>query len=98
MTLRERRTRELTRSVRAEGVRLNRLMMRDEAMFTQRGFRTAAAANGDAVIEALPQIPDDIWRDNLDADRVGEENFEAELDVGGRRVMRAVSGNARLDA
>ncbi|KIW66239.1 hypothetical protein PV04_08439 [Phialophora macrospora] len=98
MTLRERRNRELTRSVRAEGVRLNRLMMRDEAMFTQRGFPAATAANGDAVIEALPQIPDDVWRDNLDADRVGEENFEAELDVGGRRVMRAVSGNARFDA
>ncbi|OCT47311.1 hypothetical protein CLCR_02401 [Cladophialophora carrionii] len=98
MTLRGRRNRELTRSVRAEGVRLNRLMMRDEAMLTQRGLRAAAAANGDAVVAALPQIPDDVWRDNLDADRVGEENLEAELDVGGRRVMRAVSGNARFDA
>ncbi|EXJ57592.1 hypothetical protein A1O7_07940 [Cladophialophora yegresii CBS 114405] len=97
MTLRSRRNRELTRSVIAEGVRLNRLMMRDEAMFTQRRIRAAAAANEDAEVEALPQIPDDVWRDNLDADRVGEENFDAGLDVGGRRVMRAVSGNARFD-
>ena len=92
--LRERRNRELMRSVRAEGVRLNRLRVRDEAMFTQRSLQ----ANGNVQVEALPQMPDDVWRDDLDVDRVGEENFEADPDASQRRVMRAVSGNARFDA
>ena len=93
INLRERRNRELTRSVRAEGVRLHRLRLRDEAIFTQRALHT----NGVVQAEVMPQLQTDVWRDDLDVDRVGEENFEAELEVGPRRVMRAVSGNARFD-
>ena len=97
ITLRERRNRELTRSVRAEGVRLNRLRMRDEAVFTQRAFQTTTVAAGGVAAGNLGPLNDDVWRDDLDADRVGEENFEADPEQGGRRVMRAVSGNARFD-
>ena len=97
MTLRERRARELTRSVRAEGVRLNRLRMRDEAMFALGTFQPGTATNGGMREGALPQMPDEVWRDDLDADRVGDENFEADPELGGRPVMRAVSGNAHFD-
>ena len=98
ITMRERRNRELTRSVRAEEVRLNRLRMRDEAMFTQRAIQPAAAANGGLMAETMLAMGNDVWMEDLDADRVGEENFEAEAEVNGRRVMRTVSGNARFDA
>ncbi|KAJ9610852.1 hypothetical protein H2200_005629 [Cladophialophora chaetospira] len=97
ITLRERRNRELARSARAEGVRLDRLRMRDEAMFTRRAFQTAIAANGGALAEAMPPVTNDMWREDLDADRVGEENFEVDPGVNGRRIMRTVSGNARFE-
>lgn len=98
ISLRERRNRELQRSVRAEGVRLQRLRMRDEAMFTQRTLDTNQQADGVGIGEGpRAELLQDIWRDDLDADRVGEENFEPELDVTRPRVMRVVSGNARFD-
>lgn len=97
ISLRDRRNRELTRSIRAEGVRLHRLRLRDEALFTELGAQAAAAANGGGRRETVPPMGNDIWRDDLEADRVGEENFEAETDVSRPSVMRAVSGNARFD-
>ncbi|KIW18479.1 hypothetical protein PV08_02767 [Exophiala spinifera] len=98
ISLRERRNRELLRGVRAEGVRLQRLRMRDEAMFTRR----ADAANppeGDGTDErfrAAAETFQDAWRDDLDADRVGEENFESEASESHNGGMRVVSGNARF--
>ncbi|KAH0839054.1 hypothetical protein AYO21_04651 [Fonsecaea monophora] len=97
INLRERRNRELTRSAHAEGVRLQRLRMRDESRFTQRALEANAAATGGDRVEAFSPTADDVWRDELEADRVGEENFEAGNDSSHRRVMRAVSGNARFD-
>ncbi|KAL6246663.1 hypothetical protein RBB50_005970 [Rhinocladiella similis] len=98
ISLRERRNRELERSVRAEGVRLQRLRIRDEAMFTQ-GAVVASPPEGTGerprattTAEALQ----DAWRDDLDADRVGEENFEAEIGLSHPRGMRVVSGNVRF--
>jgi hypothetical protein len=93
LSIRDRRQRELARGVRAEGVRLNRLRMRDEAMFTQQPAET----DGRPAREPLTQLQEDPWRDDLDADRVGEENFEDLAGVGHPRVMRAMSGNARFD-
>ncbi|KAI1629351.1 hypothetical protein EDD37DRAFT_661313 [Exophiala viscosa] len=98
INLRERRNRELQRSVRAEGVRLQRLRMRDEALFTQGTAAANPPARGIGTGEGAPgEMLQDIWRDDLDADRVGEENFEPELDVTRPRTMRVVSGNARFE-
>ncbi|KAJ9640664.1 uncharacterized protein PV06_02398 [Exophiala oligosperma] len=100
ISLRERRNRELQRSVRAEGIRLQRLRLRDEAMFTQGTF-AAGPPDGDGTGErpqAMAEALQDAWRDDLDADRVGDENFEVELLLLQPRGMRIVSGNARLDA
>ncbi|OAP59406.1 hypothetical protein AYL99_06704 [Fonsecaea erecta] len=97
INMRERRNRELTRSVQAEGVRLQRLRIRDESRFMQRALEADAAATGGNRAEMLSPATDDIWRDELEADRVGDENFETGNNGGDRGVMRAVSGNARLD-
>jgi hypothetical protein len=109
--LRERRNRELARSVRAEQARLRSLRARDEALFTRRALVAATAqqrsvgAVGAADdndrhlqdrLEAMRQMQEDVWRDDLDADRVGEENFETGVDVNRRRTVRVVSGNARF--
>lgn len=42
-----------------------------------------------------PAIRTDQWRDELEGDRVGEENFETEIEVGDVREngIRLVSGN-----
>ena len=100
ISLRERRNRELLRSVRAEGIRLRRMRLRDESLFTQRAAQSNRDTNANPDLGAQPQIslPDDIWRDDLNADRIGEENFEADAEVSQRRVMRVVSGNARFEA
>jgi hypothetical protein len=37
---------------------------------------------------------DEIWRAELDVDRVGEENFETDSEMSRGRGMRVVSGNA----
>ncbi|KAK4935874.1 hypothetical protein LTR10_023132 [Elasticomyces elasticus] len=98
INLRDRRNRELHRSVRAEGVRLQRLRMRDEAMFTQGTAAANPAAGRTGTGEgARGEMLQDIWRDDLDADRVGEENLEPELDATGPRTMRVVSGNTRFE-
>jgi len=80
---------------------LQRLRVRDESLFAQRAFEANEAGGGvhgdrNRVL-MLHQTPDDSWRDDLDADRVGEENFEAGAQVSQRRVMRVVSGNARFE-
>ncbi|EXJ67772.1 uncharacterized protein A1O5_09118 [Cladophialophora psammophila CBS 110553] len=93
ISLRDRRNRELMRSVRAAGVRLQRLRIRDESRFTQQALQGDDAANGRTRAETFPLTSDDMWRDELEADRVGEENFEAGNEA---RVMRVVSGNARF--
>ncbi|KAL2436518.1 hypothetical protein ABEF95_011535 [Exophiala dermatitidis] len=107
--LRERRNRELQRSVRVEGMRLRRLVMREEALFTQQATemqqRAAVAGEGDNANPArnMPRprlfqaMMDDIWRDDLDADRVGEENFEGDAENSRGGIMRVVSGNARFE-
>ena len=98
ISLRERRNRELQRGARAEGVRLQRLRIRDEAMFAQDTATANPPARGMGIGEgARGETLQDIWRDDLDADRVGEENFEPELDVTRRGTMRVVSGNARFE-
>ncbi|KIW23880.1 hypothetical protein, variant [Cladophialophora immunda] len=97
INLRERRNRELTRSVQAEGVRLHRLRMRDESRFTQHALEADVAATGRNRTEAFSPTSDDLWRDELEADRVGDENFETGHDRSHRTIMRAVSGNARFD-
>lgn len=103
ISLRERRQRELRRSVRAESVRLQRLQLRDEALLTQRAIAAHhASAEGreeeSSRAELLQQMVEDAWRDELDADRVGEENFVTDVDTSQRRMMRVVSGNARFEA
>ncbi|EHY53801.1 hypothetical protein HRR83_004447 [Exophiala dermatitidis] len=107
--LRERRNRELQRSVRVEGMRLRRLVMREEAVFTQQATETqqggAIAGGGDNATRArntprprlFQAMMDDIWRDDLDADRVGEENFEGDAENSRGGIMRVVSGNARFE-
>ncbi|EXJ86635.1 hypothetical protein A1O3_03588, partial [Capronia epimyces CBS 606.96] len=101
ISLRERRNRELQRSVRVDGMRLRRMMMRDETLFTQRaveaphpGGDVGRARNRPGLFQAML---DDLWRDDLDADRVGEENFEGDAEVNRRGTMRVVSGNARFE-
>ncbi|KAK5193305.1 hypothetical protein LTR92_006674 [Exophiala xenobiotica] len=101
ISLRERRNRELQRSVRAEGIRLQRLRLRDEAMFTQ-GHATTNHIGGedggnDEGTRATAEMFQDAWRHDHDADRVGEENFEMEVGPTRPRAMRVVSGNARID-
>ncbi|EXJ87952.1 hypothetical protein A1O1_04879 [Capronia coronata CBS 617.96] len=102
--LRERRNRELRRSVRAEGMRLRRMITREEALFTQHGIEAqqTGAGGGDITPARNPArvfqaMMDDMWRDDLEADRVGEENFEGDADINRRGVMRVVSGNARFE-
>lgn len=100
ISLRERRNRELQRSVRAEGIRLQRLRLRDEAMFTQRQTTTndiGGDGGNDEAARATAEVFQDAWRDDHDADRVGEENFEMEVGPSRPRPMRVVSGNARID-
>jgi hypothetical protein len=91
VTLRERRARELARSARAEGARLGRMRIRDEAMLH------AGARHATEAAHTFGQTGEDAWREELILDRVGEENFEVDLEPRGRRIMRAVSGNARFE-
>lgn len=99
MGMRERRARELLRGARAEGVRLERQRRQDREMMTrvdrtgeQRGRETAGR------VGLGPAIFTEQWEDQLEGDRVGDENWEGELDGAatdpGRRGIRVVSGNA----
>ena len=98
--MRERRARELRRSVRAEGLRLQRLRRQDREILArgmdgdeeQRDRELDRGRDGPG-----PAIFTERWEDQLEGDRVGDENWEAELDemgVGGRRGIRVTSGNA----
>lgn len=78
--IRERRQREFRRGLRIEGLRIDR---------SRTDTRNTGAATGSDV-DLL-----NIWRDDLDADSVGEENFEDGVTGAMLRGMRAVSGNRR---
>ena len=92
MGMRERRERELMRSVRAEGMRLERLRQQDRERIA-RGLD----GNDDDSDGPGPAIVRDAWRDDLEGDRVGEENWESEAELHGwvDRPIRVVSGNAQ---
>lgn len=88
INMRERRSRELWRSMRVEGARMRRNRMRDEALLDEPTLGNARARRRQREL-------DEPWRDELDADRVGEENFETEFSIRQGGIMRVVSGNAR---
>ena len=94
MGMRERRARELLRGARAEGVRLERQRRQDREMMT-RVDRTGEQRGRDG---PGPAVFTEQWEDQLEGDRVGDENWEGELDGAathpGRRTIRVVSGNA----
>ena len=96
MAMRGRRQRELARGARAEADRLERLRLRDRDRIAT-GF-DSNDEEGDGPGPALRTRT--AWRDELEGDRVGEENWEGEVDllagtdVGGRGI-RVLSGNAR---
>jgi len=78
------------------------MRMRDETLFTQRPMAANQPSGegrheGSNRAELLQQMAEDMWRDELDADRVGEENFETDVEVTQQRAMRVVSGNARFE-
>lgn len=78
--IRERRQREFRRSLRVEGLRIDR---------SRTDIRHTGSGND--------VDPFNIWHDDLDADGVGEENFEDTMAGQMLRGMRAVSGNRRLE-
>ncbi|KIX03268.1 uncharacterized protein Z518_06820 [Rhinocladiella mackenziei CBS 650.93] len=64
------------------------MRLRDEVLRTQQAIEAQRVLGEDINddrfrAEALRQTPEDIWKDDLDADRVGREDFEA--DAEGRR-------------
>ena len=97
--MRERRARELLRSARAEGLRLGRLRRQDRERMA-RGIdaeewmarHTEGGRNGPG-----PAVLGELWEDQLEGDRVGDENWEGELEMLGDRGqgrIRVTSGNA----
>lgn len=87
MDTRERRARELRRGIRVQTARLDGLRLNDDTEDTPRaGPRQSSGSNAD-----------DAWRNNLEGDRVGDENWEIETVVrdGFENGIRIVSGNAR---
>ena len=94
MGSRERRARELMRGVRVEGARLQRLREQDRE-------RIARGLDGNDEVTGLdgpgPAIVTYLWRDGLEGDRVGDENWEESGEWSPRRRngMRVTSGNAR---
>lgn len=91
INMRERRSRELWRSMRAESSRMRRNRLREDALLDETTLGTARARRRHREL-------DEPWRDELDADRVGEENFETDFSIRQGGVMRVVSGNARDEA
>jgi hypothetical protein len=109
MGLRERRARELMRSVRAEGLRLERIRRLDRQRLDRDiGERPTSAVRGidgeedfrtneQDVLEdgPGPALDGEQWRDDLEIDRVGDENWEGDVaELGGRIGIRVLSGNA----
>jgi hypothetical protein len=109
MGLRERRARELMRSVRAEGLRLERIRRLDRQRLdrdvTERPTSTVRGIDGeedfrtneqDAIQDGPgPALEEEQWRDDLEIDRVGDENWEGDVaEIGGRTGIRVLSGNA----
>ena len=92
MGARERRARELMRGARIEGVRLQRLRMQHRER-VERGFD----GNDEAREGPGPAVDEQMWRDELEGDRVGDENWDAEEGAmeRGREGIRVVSGNTR---
>jgi hypothetical protein len=91
INMRERRSRELWRSMRAESARMRRNRLREDALFDE-------TTPGNPRARRRHRELDEPWRDELDADRVGEENFETDFSIRQGGVMRVVSGNARGEA
>lgn len=81
--MRERRHREFARSARIESLRFHRTREVHGSLPRQ----PAEDRPGLGVLE--------LWRDDLDADRVGEENAEAERPFPATNGMRIISGNRR---
>lgn len=79
--IRQRRQREFVRGLQVEGLRIDRA----HANARQPG------ADPGAMIDQL-----NIWRDDLDADGVGEENFEDASLTATLGRLRTVSGNRRM--
>jgi hypothetical protein len=99
--MRERRARELLRSVRAESLRFERLRLQDMERMT-RGIDgnlditdRGRARDRERDDGPGPAIFTEPWEDELEADRVGAENWEGEETGLERRTMRVTSGNAR---
>lgn len=92
ISMRQRRNREFARGARVEGLRISRLRQQLQA-------GRAPGSNTQRDIHELWTEGEqhDLWRDDLDADRVGEENFEdlgRLVDTSGMGV-RVISGNRR---
>ena len=88
INMRERRSRELWRRMRAESARMRRNRLREDALFDE-------TTPGNARARRRHRELGEPWRDELDADRVGEENFETDFSIRQGGAMRVVSGNAR---
>lgn len=89
MGMRERRNRELLRSIRAQSIRWERIRQQldQQALQPQAGIPMELNGPGPAF--------EDQWRDELDNDRVGEENFEQEQEAGFGHGVRVISGNSQ---
>lgn len=77
--------------IRERRQRESRRGLRIEGLRIDRSRTFAGRAGGGNDIDPL-----DVWRDDLDADSIGEENFEDTTTGQMLRGMRAVSGNRRL--
>ncbi|KAK5102203.1 hypothetical protein LTR70_004505 [Exophiala xenobiotica] len=80
LLMRERRQREFMRSARVEGLRIGRT----------RGGRDGGTEGRNTVNQTI-----NLWREDLDADSVGDENFEDGFATPDLRGIRAMSGNRR---
>lgn len=94
-----RRARELERTVRVEADRMQRLRVTDrDLMGQERSLRLADGSDvGHDEDSGMTPATDALdWRDELEGDRVGTENWVDEAEVSGvARGPRVVSGNAR---
>ncbi len=101
MGMRERRARELLRGARAEGMRLERLRRQNRERTTRGVDRNVEGRDrelGRGRDGPGPAVFTEQWEDQLEGDRVGDENWEGELEAINdgveRRAIRVTSGNA----
>lgn len=81
LLMRERRQREFMRSARVEGLRIGRT----------RGIEDGGTEGRNTINQTI-----NLWREDLDADSVGDENFEDGSATPDLRGIRAMSGNRRV--